>query len=104
MLLRACHHGDAAARLGDQRALAVWTERGLAFVAQFLEQFLIALMRPLFFARVLDVAQLVPQPILFIHRTYIISLISLPLRAFSTVSSNLPPRSAPISLARFLAH
>jgi len=33
-----------------------------------------------------------------------ISLINLPLRAFSTVDSNWGPRSTPISLARFLAH
>jgi hypothetical protein len=33
-----------------------------------------------------------------------ISLISLPLRAFSTVDSNWGPKSTPISLARFLAH
>ena len=33
-----------------------------------------------------------------------ISLINLPVRAFSTVDSNWGPKSTPISLARFLAH
>src|SRR5579875_64442 len=38
------------------------------------------------------------------RRIHSMSLISFPVRAFSTVSSNLDPRSTPISRARFFAH
>ena len=107
MAVRASVHGDSVLGLRHQELLALRTRVMVQALAHFLEQLFVALPRPLIFARRLDVVQLAAQPVLLssaILPPQVISLISLPLRAFSTVASNFDPRSTPISLARFFAH
>jgi hypothetical protein len=93
-----------------QELLALRTRVIVQPLAHLLEQFFVTLLSPLIFARLFGVMKLVTEPVLVIfrhdvfHCPQVISLISLPLRAFSTVASNFEPRSTPISLARFFAH
>src|SRR5208283_1346379 len=85
-----------------------------ALLPNFFEQLGVLLTRPLVLARLLALMDFLAEAIFLVsHECYLlplaippysISLMSLPLRAFSTVSSNLPPRSTPICFARFLAH
>src|SRR5580704_16524914 len=76
VFVRARHHRDPAARLGHQGLAALRAERVVALFAQFLEQFLIALMRPLLFARVFDVVKLVTEAIFCVH-FFLFSLFAL---------------------------
>src|SRR3984957_1866047 len=92
--------------LRHQELLAMRARMLVQTLAHLLEQLFVPLPSPLIFPRRLDVVQLVAQPVLVVthHSGQVISLISLPLRAFSTVASNFDPRSTPICLARFFAH
>ena len=96
--------------LRHQELLALRAHVLVQPLAHQLDQLFVILTRPLIFARLFGVAQLAAQPVFVIFRhnrfslPQVISLISLPLRAFSTVASNFDPRSTPISLARFFAH
>jgi len=90
------------------------------FAAQVLQQFTVALGGPLILASLFQIADFIAKSVLFIHHgtnapeflialiaaalLHNISLINLPLRAFSTVASNLGPKSTPICRARFFAH
>jgi hypothetical protein len=67
VLVRARHHWDAGACLGHQRLAALGALRRFALLAQLLEQFLVTLMGPLFFARAFDVVKLVTIAIFFVH-------------------------------------
>ena len=107
MSVRTRVHVDALLGFRYQDLLAFGAGVMVQTLAHLLEQLFVALSRPLIFARRLDVVQLNAQPVLVVSRichVQVISLISLPLRAFSTVASNFDPRSTPISLARFFAH
>ena len=55
------------ARLGHQWLAALRAQSRLALFAQLLEQFLVALMGPLFLARMFDVVKLVTEAIFFVH-------------------------------------
>src|ERR1700731_5163715 len=106
MALRASIHGSSGLGFRNQELFATRTSRLFHALAHLLEQFVVMLPSPLIFARLLGIVELVAQPVLVVthHSGQVISLISLPLRAFSTVASNFDPRSTPICLARFFAH
>jgi hypothetical protein len=79
--------------------------------AHFFEQHSVLLTCPLILANLLEIMKLLAKAVfLIVHvvlgatgADYVMSLMSLPVRALSTVSSNFEPRSTPISRARFLA-
>src|SRR6202035_1050527 len=118
VLLRTDHPADTRVGAGNERLFTFGTHADgrVVLVAQLLEQLLIALVGPFVFARHLKVVEFLAEFVFFAvahdasctdreaavpgGSRYSISLISLPVRAFSTVSSNLGPRSTPICCAR----